>query len=112
MQNLFGGLAGLGSVVANLQVEWRTRSGGKPQTVTLRGRNNETEVLPLFTNQDSIVGDVKPPPAPLLLIALSISPSTVSPCKPSLQDRGRNSCMRHELYKSAICMAIHMGMST
>lgn len=62
--NIFGGLAGLGSVVATLQVEWRTRDGGKPQTVTLRGRNGETEVLPLFTNKDSIVGDVKATPIP------------------------------------------------
>lgn len=58
--------------MATLQVDWRTRSGGKPQTVTLRGRNNETEILPLFTNKDSIVGDVKPRP-PLSWSGVSLS---------------------------------------
>eukprot|EP00208_Stichococcus_sp_RCC1054_P007891 CAMPEP_0206152146 /NCGR_PEP_ID=MMETSP1473-20131121/39179_1 /ASSEMBLY_ACC=CAM_ASM_001109 /TAXON_ID=1461547 /ORGANISM="Stichococcus sp, Strain RCC1054" /LENGTH=516 /DNA_ID=CAMNT_0053549703 /DNA_START=223 /DNA_END=1773 /DNA_ORIENTATION=- len=61
--NIFGGLAGLGSV-ASVQLEWRTRDGSAPQTVTLRGRGAETETLPLFTNKDSIVGDVKATPIP------------------------------------------------
>lgn len=57
VQNIFGGLAGLGSV-ATVQLEWRRADGRPVATAAVRGRGNETETLPLFTNKDSIVGDV------------------------------------------------------
>lgn len=61
--NIFGGLAGLGSV-ATVQLEWRRADGRPVATAAVRGRGNETETLPLFTNKDSIVGDVKATPIP------------------------------------------------
>lgn len=61
--NIFGGLAGLGSV-ATVQLEWRGSDGKEPKRVSVRGRGNETETLPLFSNKDSVVGSVKATPIP------------------------------------------------
>ena len=57
LQNIFGGLAGLGSV-AQVQLEWRRADGRPVATAAVRGRAGETDTLPVFSNKDSIVGDV------------------------------------------------------
>lgn len=41
-----------------MQLEWRRADGKPPRTASVRGRGTEMETLPLFTNKDSIVGDV------------------------------------------------------
>jgi vacuolar protein sorting-associated protein 26 len=61
--NIFGGLAGLGSV-AQVQLEWRRAYGRPVATAAVRGRAGETDTLPVFSNKDSIVGDVKATPIP------------------------------------------------
>ena len=56
-KGLFGGLA-LGTH-ATIQLEFK-RADRKPvKAATIKGKGTETEQLPLFTNKDSIVGEVR-----------------------------------------------------
>lgn len=57
MKNLLGGL-GLGATGA-IQVEFKGSNGKPLQKATVKGKANETDVLPLFTNKDTISGEVK-----------------------------------------------------
>lgn len=61
MQNkLFGGLGGIvGGQACTVQLEFKRTDGQAVKTVAVKGKKDEVETLPLFTNKDSITGEVR-----------------------------------------------------
>ncbi|KAK9823987.1 hypothetical protein WJX72_006812 [[Myrmecia] bisecta] len=57
MKNLFGGL-GLGQGVS-VQLDFKPAEGQAVRTATVKAKGNETEQLPLYTNRDTIAGEIK-----------------------------------------------------
>ena len=55
-KGLFGGLA-LGTH-ATIQVEFKRADRKTVKAATIKGKGSETEQLPLYTNKDSVVGEV------------------------------------------------------
>ncbi|PSC75932.1 Vacuolar sorting-associated 26B [Micractinium conductrix] len=67
MNKLFGGLVG-GGTACTVQLELRPGSSGaaagRPATISLKNKRDETETMPLFSSKDTIAGEVKVTPIP------------------------------------------------
>ncbi|GAB4813587.1 hypothetical protein N2152v2_000633 [Parachlorella kessleri] len=64
MNKLFGGLGGIVGSACTVQLEFKRADGQAVKTVTVKSRKDEQETLPLYTNKDSVQGEVKVTPIP------------------------------------------------
>ena len=76
---LFGGLGGIVGSACTVQLEFKRGDGQAVKTVTVKSRKDEQETLPLYTNKDSVQGEVR---AHQLSSALRrwVPPQTASAC--------------------------------
>ncbi len=59
--NVFGNIGGLAGASATIQVDFRTADGRPLPYATVKGKGPEPEKHPLFTNHDTVIGDVSRP---------------------------------------------------
>ena len=57
--NIFGSIGGLAGASATVQVDFRTADGKPLPYATVKGKGPEPEKHPLFTNHDTVMGDVR-----------------------------------------------------
>ena len=72
--NIFGSIGGLAGASATIQVDFRTADGKPLPYATVKGKGPEPEKHPLFTNHDTVMGDVR-----------GCSHHVVSPCSAAAQ---------------------------
>ena len=64
-------LGNLGIVnAATIQLEFKRADGQPVRTVSVKGKNNEVEQLPLFTHKDTLLAEVGLPLLPLLVYSI------------------------------------------
>lgn len=57
---LLGGLGGfVGGQACSVQLEFKRADGQLVPTVTVKTKKDDTETLPLYTNKDSVLGEVR-----------------------------------------------------
>ena len=57
--NIFGSIGGLAGASATIQVDFRIADGKPLPYATVKGKGPEPEKHPLFTNHDTVMGDVR-----------------------------------------------------